>query len=102
MESDLIFSHCGIGSIHNSLKHNRPTVLIPRYKKYNEFSDDHQLQIASEIEGNALIYMLKDTAINQESFIDFVDKSILVPKKNIDLTNFSLANFIKQRLYTDE
>jgi UDP-N-acetylglucosamine transferase subunit ALG13 len=97
--SDLIFSHCGIGSIFNSLKYNRPTVIIPRYKKHNEFSDDHQLQIAKEIKNNKLLFLAEDGEADTKSFKQFIDEMISSDKKEINLVNYKLADFIKSRLY---
>lgn len=100
--SDIVFSHCGIGSIFNSLRYNRPTVIIPRYERYGEFTDDHQLQIAAEISSNDLIFMSEDTD-DQEKQIDmfkvFLDGVLPKKKVEIDLTNYELANYIKTRLY---
>lgn len=95
--SDLVFSHCGIGSIYNSLSYNRPTVIIPRLEKYQEFSDDHQLQIAKEIAVNPLIHMIDET-LNKESFTNFIAKTLHSEKIKVDLTNMKLSNFINRRL----
>jgi len=100
--SDLIFSHCGIGSIFNSLKYNRPTIILPRYKHHNEFSDDHQLQIAREISNNDLIFMVNEDGLNLDDFLNFVKENASKEKKEVDLTNYQLANFIKSRFYADE
>jgi UDP-N-acetylglucosamine transferase subunit ALG13 len=95
--SDLIFSHCGIGSIYNSLNFNRPTVIIPRLAKFNEFSDDHQLQIAREITVNPLVYMIEER-VDPKVFISFFERNLKQPKIQKDLTNHKLAKFIKSRL----
>lgn len=95
--SDLVFSHCGIGSIYNSLSFNRPTVIIPRLAKFNEFSDDHQLQIAKEIAANPLVFMIEEN-VKSEEFVSFVSSVLPQPKVEIDLTNKKLAEFIKSRL----
>jgi UDP-N-acetylglucosamine transferase subunit ALG13 len=95
--SDLVFSHCGIGSIYNSLSYNRPTVIIPRREKHNEFSDDHQLQIAREISNNPMVHMIEDE-VNAELFLDFISNNLSKPKMKIDLTNHHLSRFIKSRL----
>ena len=46
----LIISHAGIGSIITALRNNKPLIIVPRMKKYGEHLDDHQLEIAGEIE----------------------------------------------------
>jgi UDP-N-acetylglucosamine transferase subunit ALG13 len=94
-KASLIFSHCGIGSIYNSLKYNTPTVIIPRLEKYNEFSDDHQLQIAREVARNPLICMYDDGEKDFTSkFLRFMADTKSVEKKEIDLVDNVLAEKI--------
>lgn len=93
--ASLIFSHCGIGSIYNSLKYNTPTVIIPRLEKYNEFSDDHQLQIAREVARNPLICMHDDGEQEFKSiFLRFMADTASVQKKEIDLVDKVFAEKI--------
>ena len=97
-----VFSHCGIGSIYNSLKYNTPTIIIPRLAKHGEFSDDHQLQIANEIKDNPLIFMLDEGNENYiEEFISFIKKFENIQKCEVDLINYDLANKMKSVLYKD-
>jgi len=97
-----VFSHCGIGSIYNSLKYDTPTIIIPRLAKYGEFSDDHQLQIANEIKNNPLILMLDEKNTNYlEDFTEFIKKFENVDKCEVDLINYELANKMKSILYKD-
>lgn len=97
--ADLVFSHCGIGSIYNSLHYNRPTVIIPRLAKFEEFSDDHQLQIAREISKNTLVFMVEEV-LEKNAFLNFLEEVLPQPKEEKDLTNHKLAEFIKSRLYS--
>ncbi|GLQ30282.1 glycosyltransferase [Litoribrevibacter albus] len=48
-QASLVISHCGIGSINLMLSYQKRVIFVPRVEKYGEFSDDHQLQIAEEI-----------------------------------------------------
>lgn len=94
----IIFSHCGIGSIYNSLQYNTPTVIIPRLEKYDEFSDDHQLQIAREVQDNPLIFMVDDELDEDEIVArmrEFVKLHQNTPKEEVDLVNYDLANKMK-------
>lgn len=95
--SDFVFSHCGIGSIHNSLQYNRPTVIFSRLQQHEEFSDDHQLQIAKEIKRNPLILMV-DEQTKESDIADFFRRHQNTEKKQVDLTNKQLAEFIVARL----
>lgn len=48
-ESDLVIGHAGVGTALMSLESGRSPLLLPRRRKHNEHTDDHQLQIASEL-----------------------------------------------------
>lgn len=52
--------HGGVGSIMSSLMNKKPTVVVPRLKKYNEHNDDHQLQITKELEKQGKITAVYD------------------------------------------
>jgi len=57
-EARLIIAHAGTGSILTALRHNKPLVLVPRLKAFGEVFDDHQLEIAREMErrGITVVY----------------------------------------------
>lgn len=47
-ECDLLITHGGVGSIFDGLKKDKKIIAVPRLKKYNEHTNDHQLEIVSE------------------------------------------------------
>lgn len=49
-DARLVVSHAGTGSILTALEYNKPLVLVPRLKQYGEVFDNHQLEIAREME----------------------------------------------------
>lgn len=49
-EADLIITHSGVGSIITALKAGKPVIVFPRYAKYKEHVDDHQLEVAEAFE----------------------------------------------------
>jgi beta-1,4-N-acetylglucosaminyltransferase len=49
-ESGIIITHGGVGSIMTSLKCGKRTIIVPRYRKFDEIVDDHQLDITQELE----------------------------------------------------
>lgn len=99
--AQLVISHCGIGSIFNSLKYNRPTLIFTRLEKYGEFSDNHQLQIAREIKINPLLFVHEEGADNQkDAFVDFYRRSADVDNDMRDLINYELADRIADELYS--
>ncbi|TQN37949.1 UDP-N-acetylglucosamine:LPS N-acetylglucosamine transferase [Blastococcus colisei] len=52
--SDAVVAHAGIGSALGSLNAGRRPVLVPRRSSRGEHVDDHQLQIAKELDGRDL------------------------------------------------
>mgnify|MGYP001138047177 CR=1 FL=1 len=97
-QADLVFSHCGIGSIHNSLQYTRPTVLVPRLVSNKEHSDNHQLQIAAELKQNPLLLVVLDEA-DLQKFPHFFAQNRAHSKEKVDLTNYELAETINKILY---
>ena len=46
-EADLVITHAGVGSIMSGLINDKKVIAAARLKKYNEHTNDHQLDIAS-------------------------------------------------------
>lgn len=69
----VVVCHAGTGSILTALEHNKSLVLVPRMKRYGEVFDDHQLEIAQEMEaqGVAVVYDIS----NLQSAVKNVDIS---------------------------
>lgn len=93
-KSDIVISHGGTGSIMTSLSLNKPTIIVPRYKKYDESVDDHQVQITEELEKQKRIIAVYD--------LDDIEKSIKKARalksksrKSIKLIKF-LDNYIQK------
>lgn len=58
--SRIVVCHAGIGSILTAMEHSKPIIAVPRRKKYGEHLDDHQLEIAGELEKEELIIVVHD------------------------------------------
>lgn len=58
--SRIVVSHAGVGSIISAFRYNKPMILVPRMKKYGEVFDDHQLEIAKELESQCKIKVILD------------------------------------------
>ena len=50
LQSTVVITHSGVGSIISALKSKKPVVIYPRLQKYHEHVDDHQLDIAKAFE----------------------------------------------------
>ena len=46
VESDIIISHAGAGSIINALKNIKPLVIVPRLVEFGEHTNSHQVDLA--------------------------------------------------------
>ena len=56
----IVVSHAGIGCIISASKHNKPNIIVPRREMYKEHFDDHQVEIAQELERECKIKVLWD------------------------------------------
>lgn len=54
-DARVVVCHAGVGSIVTALEHGKPVIAVPRRKKYGEHVDDHQLEIARELEKEGAI-----------------------------------------------
>lgn len=59
-KSKICITHGGVGSIIISLKYKKPTIVVPRLKKFNEHVDDHQTQIVKELEKQKKVIAVYD------------------------------------------
>ena len=61
-DARIVVCHAGSGSLLTALENNKPLVLAPRMKSYGEVFDDHQLEIAREMEsrGTTVVYNISD------------------------------------------
>ena len=59
-ECDILITHGGVGSITTGLRNNKKVIAAARLKKYNEHTNDHQLQIIEKFANNNQILELND------------------------------------------
>lgn len=59
-KADVVVTHGGIGCVTDSLAYGKPTVIVPRLKRYNEHTNDHQLDLAREMEREGRAIMVMD------------------------------------------
>jgi UDP-N-acetylglucosamine transferase subunit ALG13 len=58
--ADVVVTHAGIGCVTDTLAYGKPLVIVPRLKRYNEHTNDHQLDLAEEIEREERAVMVLD------------------------------------------
>ena len=70
-DARVVVCHAGVGSILTALEHGKPVIAVPRRKKYGEHVDDHQLEIARELEKERMITVVCDVG-DLENVLDDV------------------------------
>ncbi len=59
-KADVVVTHGGIGCVTDALAYGKPLVIVPRLKKHDEHTNDHQLDLATEIAKEGRAVMLLD------------------------------------------
>lgn len=54
-EANIVITHSGTGSVMLSLSLGKLPIVAPRYKKYGEHIDDHQLQLVQDLEADGMV-----------------------------------------------
>lgn len=96
-KAKFVISHGGAGSIIDVLSIEKPLIVVPRRKKYNEHTDDHQVQLAKILnkKGKVLVAFEKrelEKAIEKIRKRKFKPK-IKRPEKIIKLIENFLKNY---------
>jgi UDP-N-acetylglucosamine transferase subunit ALG13 len=94
--SRIVITHGGIGSIFLALRKGKKVIVVPRMRKFGEHSDDHQIQVAKELEKQGMIIATYDIEDLEEaikksknfSFKPLRKKSIIVDKINEALSKW--------------
>lgn len=94
--SALVISHCGVGSLNLMLKYRKRVIFVPRVAAHNEFSDDHQLQIAREIKNSSMQIVFPDDPFPRLDFKQISSDNVL--SEPVDITNYELARIINLKL----
>lgn len=93
--SRVIVCHSGIGSILTAMKFNKPTIIVPRRKKYNEHIDDHQLEIAREFGKDTHIKVVHDVAELFDSLAN-IQTDINFKCRNADKLVLMLRDYLNE------
>jgi len=58
--ADYVMTHGGAGSMFESIKAGKKSLVFPRLKKYGEHVDDHQLQLAGKLQALGHLMVFND------------------------------------------
>jgi UDP-N-acetylglucosamine transferase subunit ALG13 len=84
-KASLIVGHCGIGTILNALKFQKPIIVVPRRIKLGELNrDDHQMEIAKVLEkrGYQNIYIVYEEDQLEEKIMEVLKRKEIVQFDN--------------------
>ena len=59
-KANIVITHAGAGTIIECLKNKKRIIIVPRRKKYNEHRNDHQIDIARELEREGKVLVCYD------------------------------------------
>jgi UDP-N-acetylglucosamine transferase subunit ALG13 len=80
-EADFVVGHCGAGTVINGFRFAKPLILVPRRMDEGELdTDDHQLQLARQIEGVPgirVVYRVEDL---EAAVREFLSGSVPAPR----------------------
>ena len=65
-EADVVIAHAGTGSAITAIEAGKHPVLVPRLARFREHIDDHQIQIASELQRRGLATMVHADQLDDE------------------------------------
>lgn len=86
----IVITHDGAGSILNCLINQKPTIVVPRLKIFNECKYNNKLDLALELERLGKIYLVKDIKnLNMNLILN------MKIKQNFEIKNTLLTNMIK-------
>jgi len=83
----VIVCHAGIGTILTALEYNKPTIAVPRLKEYGEHHDNHQLEIAHELEKEGKIMAVYDIAGLEDALRNVGKNPVQVGSERMRLVN---------------
>jgi len=90
--ANFVITHGGAGCIIDSLLAGKPTIVVPRLKKFDEHTNDHQLEITEAFGSTGKIIPVYD--IDELAGALKSAKMIIHIKRNTELAN-KLSTYIK-------
>lgn len=95
-KADTIITHGGTGAIIGAVKKGKKVIAVPRYAKYGEHVDDHQIQIIREFDKMDIIEACYEVEQLGEAFKRSRTKTYLPYKSNTDQIIASIESFLEQ------
>lgn len=100
--ANLIISHAGIGTIIDTIHKKKKMILVPKQHKLGEHFNNHQLEIAREIEGKYdNIKVLYEIDQLREEIDKMIKREVVFPKPP-NLKNIAMVKEIKEFIENEE
>lgn len=90
-EARIVISHAGAGTTLLCLKYNKPQVIVPRLPKYGEHGDEHQIELAEQLERERNLTVIKDMSKLREA----IDRVEAVENKGKNELSSYLREFLE-------
>jgi UDP-N-acetylglucosamine--N-acetylmuramyl-(pentapeptide) pyrophosphoryl-undecaprenol N-acetylglucosamine transferase len=75
-EADVVIAHCGTGSALTAFEAGKFPILVPRWQRYGEHIDDHQIQIGRELERRGLAALCEADQIDASDLLSAASRSV--------------------------
>lgn len=62
-DARIVIAHAAAGAIILAIRYNKPLIVVPRLSKYQEHFNDHQLQLAIELQACGQAVLLEDLSM---------------------------------------
>lgn len=86
IDSSFVITHAGVGTIMECVEHNKEIIVLPRKEEYAEHVNNHQEEIASEMEKNGLLKKV-DTYDKLKEVVIEIIRNRNNKKENIYVSN---------------
>ena len=75
INSSIVITHAGVGTIMECIENNKDIIVLPRKEENGEHVNNHQEEIAFEMEKNGLLYKVDTYEKMQEIVIELIKNS---------------------------
>ena len=75
INANIVVTHAGVGTIMECIEHNKDIIVLPRKEENGEHVNNHQEEIAFEMEKNGLLYKVDTYEKMQEIVIELIKNS---------------------------
>ncbi len=75
INASIVITHAGVGTIMECIEHNKDIIVLPRKEENGEHVNNHQEEIAFEMEKNGLLYKVDTYEKMEEIVIELIKNS---------------------------